>query len=100
MSQVWAGPDKATWKYVAITAVFPPATVMAVTYTCRNSDGFDIPSYFLAGVARTWMAMTPRGDDSRERRSPRQPREHPLRTGCPLVSAVLPQRSLDRGCGP
>jgi hypothetical protein len=25
--------------------VFPPAAVMAVTYTCRNSDGFDVPSY-------------------------------------------------------
>jgi hypothetical protein len=31
MSQVRAGPDKATWKYVAITAVSPPAAVMAVT---------------------------------------------------------------------
>jgi hypothetical protein len=46
MSQVRAGPDKATWKYVAITAVFPPTTVMTVTYTCRNPDGFDVPSYF------------------------------------------------------
>jgi hypothetical protein len=25
---------------------------------------------------------------------------HPLRTGCPLGHAVLPQRSLDRGCDP
>jgi hypothetical protein len=31
MSQVQAGPDKATWKYVAITVVSPPAAVMAVT---------------------------------------------------------------------
>jgi hypothetical protein len=46
MSQVRAGPDKATWKYVAITVVSPPATVIAVTYTCKNSDGFDVPSYF------------------------------------------------------
>jgi hypothetical protein len=36
MSQVQAGPDKATWKYVAITAVFPLAVVMAVTYTCSS----------------------------------------------------------------
>jgi hypothetical protein len=46
MSQVQAGPDKATWKYVVITLVSPPAAVMAVTYTCKNSDGFDVPSYF------------------------------------------------------
>jgi hypothetical protein len=46
MSQVRVGLDKATRKYVAITAVFPPAAVMAMTYTCRNSDGFDVPSYF------------------------------------------------------
>jgi hypothetical protein len=46
MSQVQAGPDKVTWKYITITAVFPPAVVMAVTYTYRNSDGFDVPSYF------------------------------------------------------
>jgi hypothetical protein len=31
MSQVRAGPDKATGKYVAITAVFLPAAVIAVT---------------------------------------------------------------------
>jgi hypothetical protein len=31
MSQVQASPDKATWKYVAITVVSPPAAVMAVT---------------------------------------------------------------------
>jgi hypothetical protein len=55
---------------------------------------------FLAGVAGTWVAMMPRGDDPRERCSPHRPRGHPLGTGCPLVSAVLPQRSLDRGCGP
>jgi hypothetical protein len=46
MSQVQAGPDKATSKYVAITAVSPPAAVMAVTYTYKNSDGLDVPSYF------------------------------------------------------
>jgi hypothetical protein len=46
MSQVRAGPDKATWKYVAITAVSPPTAVIEMTYTCKNSDGFDIPSYF------------------------------------------------------
>jgi hypothetical protein len=45
--------------------VFPPVAVMAVTYTCRNSDGFDVPSYFsgrcgrnLGGqdAARRWSA--------------------------------------------
>jgi hypothetical protein len=46
MSQVRAGPDKATWKYVAITAVSPHVAVIAVTYTYENSDGFDVPSYF------------------------------------------------------
>jgi hypothetical protein len=52
MSQVQAGPDKATRKYVAITVVFPPAAVMAVTYTCRNSDVFDVPSYFSGRCGR------------------------------------------------
>jgi hypothetical protein len=52
MSQVRAGPDKAKWKYVAITAVSPPAAVMAVTYTCKNSDGFDVPSYFSGRCGR------------------------------------------------
>jgi hypothetical protein len=46
MSQVRADPDKATWKYVAIIAVSPPAVVIAVTYTCKNFDEFDVPSYF------------------------------------------------------
>jgi hypothetical protein len=46
MSQVRAGPYKATWKYVAITAVSPPVAVMVVTYTCKNSDGLVVPSYF------------------------------------------------------
>jgi hypothetical protein len=52
MSQVRAGPDKATWKYVAITAVSPPAAVMVVMYTCRNSDGFDVPSYYSGRCGR------------------------------------------------
>jgi hypothetical protein len=39
-------------KYVAITAVFPPAAVMAVTYTYRNSDGFDVLSYFFGRCGR------------------------------------------------
>jgi hypothetical protein len=52
MSQVWAGPDKATWKYVAITAVSPPAVVIAVTYTCKNSDRFDVPWYFSGRCGR------------------------------------------------
>jgi hypothetical protein len=55
---------------------------------------------FPAGAVGTWVAMTPCGDDPRERRSPRRPRGHQLGIGCPLGPAVLPQRSLDRGCGP
>jgi hypothetical protein len=52
MSQVRAGPNKATWKYVTITAVSPPAAVMVVTYTCKNSDGFDVSSYFSGRCGR------------------------------------------------
>jgi hypothetical protein len=52
MSQVWAGPDKATWKYVAITAVSPPAAVMAVTYTYKNYDELVVPSYFSGRCGR------------------------------------------------
>jgi hypothetical protein len=52
MSQVRASPDKATWKYVAIIAVSPPAVVMAVMYTCKNSDGFDVLSYFSGRCGR------------------------------------------------
>jgi hypothetical protein len=52
MSQVRASPDKATWKYVAITAVSPPATVIAVTYTYKNSNGFNVPSYFFGSYCR------------------------------------------------
>jgi hypothetical protein len=89
MSQVWAGPDKATWKFVAIMAVSPPAAVMAVTYTCKNSDGFEYPRTFPAGAAGTWMAKLPRRDDV-----------HPPGSGRPLESAVQPQRSLSRGCDP
>jgi hypothetical protein len=100
MSQVWAGPDKATWKYVAITTVSPPAAVIAVTYTCKNSDRFDVPSYFLAGVAGTWMAKSPRGDDPPVRRNPHQPMEHSPEFGRPLEFAVQPQRGLGRGCDP
>jgi hypothetical protein len=46
ISQVRDGPDKATWKYVAITMVSPPVAIIAVTHTCKNSDKFDVPSYF------------------------------------------------------
>jgi hypothetical protein len=52
MSQVQASPDKTTWKYVAITAMSPPAAVMAVMYTCNNSDGFDVSSYFSGRCGR------------------------------------------------
>jgi hypothetical protein len=41
-------------KYVAITAVFPLVAVIAVTYTCRNSDGFDVPSYFSGRCGRNF----------------------------------------------
>jgi hypothetical protein len=30
----------------------PPAAVIAVTYTCKNSDGFDVPSYFSGKCGR------------------------------------------------
>jgi hypothetical protein len=39
-------------KYVAITAVFPSVAIIAVTYTYRNSDGFDVPSYFSGRCGR------------------------------------------------
>jgi hypothetical protein len=52
MSQVRADLDKATWKYVTITAVSPPAAVMAVTYTCKNFNGFDVSSYFSGRCGR------------------------------------------------
>jgi hypothetical protein len=73
---------------------------MAVTYTCRNSDEFDVPSYFSVGVAGTWAAMTPREDGLRGRHSPRRPRGHPFGTGRPLVSAVPQRRKLGRDCDP
>jgi hypothetical protein len=37
---------------------------------------------FPAGAAGTWVAMTLRGDDPQERRSPPRPRGHPFETGC------------------
>jgi hypothetical protein len=49
---------------------------------------------FLAGMAGTWVAMTPCGDDPQERRSPHQPRRHPFGTGRPLASAVQPREVL------
>jgi hypothetical protein len=52
---------------------------------------------FPAGVAGTWVARMPRGDDPLERRNLLRPRGHPSGTGCPLVSAVQPHQSLDRG---
>jgi hypothetical protein len=52
MSQVRACLDKATLKYVALTTVSPPAAVIAVTYTYKNSDGFDLPSYFSGRCGR------------------------------------------------
>jgi hypothetical protein len=69
-------------------------------YTCRNSDGFVVPSYFSVGVAETWVTMMPCEDGQRGRRSPRRSRGHLFGTGCPLVSAVPPQRNLGRGCDP
>ena len=48
-----------------MTAPLPPAAVMAVTYTCRNSDGLVVPSYFSGrwgrnldghATARRWSA--------------------------------------------
>ena len=35
-----------------MTALLPPAAVMAVTYTCRNSDGLVVPSYFFGKWGR------------------------------------------------
>jgi hypothetical protein len=53
-----------------------------------------------AGAAGTWMARTPRGDDPRERRNPRRLMGPPPEFGRPLVFAVLPQQSPDRGYNP
>jgi hypothetical protein len=55
---------------------------------------------FLAGVAGTWVAMTPCEDGLRGRCNPRWPRGHLFGTGRPRVSAVPPQRNLGRGCDP
>jgi hypothetical protein len=55
---------------------------------------------FPAGAAGTWVAKTPRGDGLLVRRSLRRPRGHPFGTGRPLVSTVLLQRNLGRGCDP
>ena len=50
---------------LAMTAPLPPAAVMAITYTCRNSDGLVVPSYFSGrcgrnldghATARRWSA--------------------------------------------
>src|SRR6185503_418394 len=35
-----------------MTAPLPPAAVMAATYTCRNSDGLVVPSYFFGRWGR------------------------------------------------
>ena len=48
-----SNPSKFLQVYVtAITAVFPPAAVIAVTHTCRKFDGFDVPSYFSGRCGR------------------------------------------------
>ena len=54
---------------------------------------------FSIGATRTWVARTPRRDDLLVWRNLRRPSGHPLGTRCPLVSAVPPQRSPDRGRG-
>jgi hypothetical protein len=73
--------------------------IQGVTHTPAGTPtGSMFRRIFPAGVARTWVAMTSHGDDLRGRRNPHWPRGHPFGTGCPLVSAVQPQRSLDRGC--
>jgi hypothetical protein len=43
---------------------------------------------FSAGVARTWAAKSPRGDDPQARHSPRQPMGRPSGLECPLAFAV------------
>jgi hypothetical protein len=37
---------------MAITVVYPPIAIMAVTYTCKNSNRFDVPSYFSGRYGR------------------------------------------------
>jgi hypothetical protein len=51
---------------------------------------------FPAGVAKTWMAMTPREDDPRERRSLRRPRRYLLGIGCLLGPCFVAEGPAER----
>jgi hypothetical protein len=52
------------------------------------------------GVAGTWVAKSPRGDDPLVRRSPHRPMGHPPEFGHPLEFEVKLERSPGRGCDP
>jgi hypothetical protein len=53
-----------------------------------------------AGVAGTWVAKSPRGDDPLVRRGPCRPMGHPPGFRHPLEFVVKLEQSLGRGCDP
>jgi hypothetical protein len=53
-----------------------------------------------AGVAGTWVAKSPHGDDLLVRRSPRRPMGHLPGFGHPLEFVVKLERSPGQGCDP
>jgi hypothetical protein len=54
----------------------------------------------LAGMVRTWVAKSPRGDDPQVWRSQRRPMGRPSGFGLPLEFVVKLDRSPGRGCDP